>query len=163
MQSRFAAASARSLHPVCRNISTAGSLLSFQQKSRFQDFDALLASYEPCFFPYEGISTFRVAEGDEYVLILFYRAELVGSSSSPAADLLCEWHSATDSMEERLESCVCWMRVQDVSPEVGLFFGYPPEDVRGHHAAGSRTRFTSEWKTSRTRPQAASGLRRHRP
>ena len=42
---------------------TAGSLLSFQ-KSRFQDFDALLVSYEPC-FSCKGISTFRVAEGEE--------------------------------------------------------------------------------------------------
>ena len=112
---------------------TAGSLLSFQ-KSRFQDFDALLASYEPC-FSCKGISTFRVAEGEEYVLILFYRAELVARALAvpQAQDLLCEaGYRITDSMEERLEFLRLRMRVRKtLPPEIGLFLGYPPEDVRG--------------------------------
>ena len=112
---------------------TAGSLLSFQ-KSRFQDFDALLASYEPC-FSCKGISTFRVAEGEEYVLILFYRAELVARALAvpQAQDLLCEaGYRITDSMEERLEFLRLRMRVRKtLPPESGLFLGYPPEDVRG--------------------------------
>ena len=41
------------------------SLLSFRRSS-FDDFDALLASYAPC-FRCKGISTFRVVEGTEYV------------------------------------------------------------------------------------------------
>ena len=102
---------------------TAGSLLSFQ-KSRFQDFDALLASYEPC-FSCKGISTFRVAEGEEYVLILFYRTELVARALAvPAAqDILCEaGYRITDSMEERLEFLRLRMRVRKtLPPEVGLF------------------------------------------
>ena len=112
---------------------TAGSLLSFQ-KSRFQDFYALLASYEPC-FSCKGISTFRVAEGEEYVLILFYRAELVARALAvpQAQDLLCEaGYRITDSMEERLEFLRLRMRVRKtLPPEIGLFLGYPPEDVRG--------------------------------
>ena len=112
---------------------TAGSLLSFQ-KSRFQDFDALLASYEPC-FSCKGISTFRVAEGEEYVLILFYRAELVSRAlaAPQAQDILCgAGYRLTDSMEERLEFLRLRMRVRKtLPPEVGLFLGYPPEDVEG--------------------------------
>ncbi len=50
----------------------AASLLSFQ-KSRFEDFDALLDSYQNC-FTCKGISIYRLSEGEEYVLILFYRA-----------------------------------------------------------------------------------------
>ena len=111
---------------------TAGSLLSFQ-KSRFQDFKALLASYEPC-FSCKGISTFRVAEGEEYVLILFYRAELVARALSvpEAQTILCEaGYRITDSMEERLEFLRLRMRVpKTLPPEVGLFLGYPPADVR---------------------------------
>lgn len=52
-----------------------GSLLSFR-KSRFRDFDRLLASYEPC-FRCKGISVFRVTEGEEYVLLLFYRRHVL--------------------------------------------------------------------------------------
>ena len=112
---------------------TAGSLLSFQ-KSRFQDFDALLASYEPC-FSCKGISTFRVAEGEEYVLILFYRAELVARALAvpQAQDLLCEaGYRITDSMEERLEFLRLRMRVRKtLPPELGRFLGDAPEDVCG--------------------------------
>ena len=111
---------------------TAGSLLSFQ-KSRFQDFEALLASYEPC-FSCKGISMFRVAEGVEYVLILFYRAELVVRALAvpKAQEILCgAGYRLTDSMEERLEFLRLRMRVRKtLPPEIGLFLGYPPEDVR---------------------------------
>ena len=111
---------------------TAGSLLSFQ-KSRFQDFEALLASYEPC-FSCKGISMFRVAEGEEYVLILFYREELVSRALAvpKAQEILCEaGYRLTDSMEDRLEFLRLRMRVRKtLPPEVGLFLGYPPEDVR---------------------------------
>jgi len=50
----------------------AACLLSFQ-KSRFEDFEGLLASYLPC-FRCKGISVFRLSEGSEFVLLLFYRA-----------------------------------------------------------------------------------------
>ena len=112
---------------------TAGSLLSFQ-KSRFQDFDALRASYEPC-FSCKGISTFRGAEGEEYLRNILYRAELVARALAvpQAQDLLCEaGYRITDSMEERLEFLRLRMRVRKtLPPEIGLFLGYPPEDVRG--------------------------------
>jgi len=112
---------------------TAGSLLSFQ-KSRFQDFDALLAAYEPC-FSCKGISMFCVAEGEEYVLLLFYRAELVARAleAPQAQDILCEaGYRIAESMEERLEFLRLRMRVRKtLPPEIGLFLGYPPEDVRG--------------------------------
>ena len=93
----------------------------------------MLASYEPC-FSCKGISTFRVAEGEEYVLILFYRAELVARAlATPAAQTtLCEaGYRMTDSMEEHLAFLRLRMRVRKtLPPEVGLFLGYPPEDVR---------------------------------
>ena len=57
--------------PVLLGIKTAN-LLSFR-KSCFEDFDALLASYTTC-FRCKGISVFRLSEGSEFVLLLFYRA-----------------------------------------------------------------------------------------
>ena len=117
----------------------AGSLLSFQ-KSRFQDFDALLAAYEPC-FSCKGISTFRVAEGEEYVLILFYRAELVARALAvPAAqDILCgAGYRITDSMEERLEFLRLRMRVRKT---------LPPEDVRAFiERRGQDFVYSGYWK-----------------
>ena len=49
----------------------AACLLSFR-RSAFEDFDALLAKYEPC-LNCKGIEVFRVVEGEEFVLLLFYR------------------------------------------------------------------------------------------
>ena len=47
-------------------------LLSFR-KDRFEDFEGLLASYAPCFHC-KGITVCRLAEGEAFVLLLFYRA-----------------------------------------------------------------------------------------
>ena len=110
----------------------------------------MLASYEPC-FSCKGISTFRVAEGSEYVLILFYRAELVARAlAAPQAQtLLCEaGYRIADSMEEHLEFLRLRMRVRKtLPPEVGLFLGYPPEDVREFIARrGQDFVYSGYWK-----------------
>ena len=117
-----------------------GSLLSFQ-KSRFDDFEALLASYEPC-FSCKGISMFRLAEGEEYVLILFYRAPLLMCAlrAPRAQEVLCGvGYRVSDSMEDCLDFLRLRMRVRKtLPPEVGLFLGYPPEDVCGFIARRGR-------------------------
>ena len=109
------------------------SLVSFQ-KSKFTDFDALLGSYETC-FACKGISVFRVAEGEEYVLILFYRAADLAASlqKASAKDLLVECgYRVDDSLMDKLEFLRLRMRLRKTFPhEIGLFLGYPPEDVRG--------------------------------
>ena len=67
--------------------------------------------------------------------MLFYREELVARALAvPQSQYLrCEaGYSITDSMEERLEFLRLRMRVRKtLPPEIGLFLGYPPEDVRG--------------------------------
>ena len=55
----------------------AASLVSFQ-KDRFDDFDAQLADYEPC-FACHGISVFRLLDEDNRALVLFYRADVLGT------------------------------------------------------------------------------------
>ena len=124
-------------------------LVSFQ-KSRFEDFDALLESYASC-FECKGITPVRLTEGEEYVLILFYRAELVARALTvPAAqDILCgAGYRITDSMEDRLEFLRLRMRVRKtLPPEVGLFLGYPPEDVRAFiERRGQDFVYSGYWK-----------------
>lgn len=51
----------------------AASLVAFQ-KNRFDDFDAQLADYEPC-FACHGISVFRLLDEESRSLVLFYRAD----------------------------------------------------------------------------------------
>ena len=113
------------LRPAC--------LLSFQ-KSRFEDFEGLLASYLPC-FQCKGISVFRLSEGDEFVLLLFYRAGLLEKvmRQRAAQEILLEMgYREGESLTDMLEYLRSRMQVRKSFPhEVGLFLGYPPADVRG--------------------------------
>lgn len=108
-------------------------LLSFQ-KSKYEDFEGMLSSYQPC-FNCKGISIFRLSEGHEYVLLLFYRAEKVAKylEEPGAAALLTELgYREEETLEEKLEYLRLRMRMQKSFPhEVGLFLGYPSADVRG--------------------------------
>ncbi len=113
------------LRPAC--------LLSFQ-KSRFEDFEGLLASYLPC-FQCKGISVFRLSEGAEFVLLLFYRAALLEKvmRQRAAQEILLEMgYREGESLADMLEYLRSRMQVRKSFPhEVGLFLGYPPADVRG--------------------------------
>lgn len=124
-------------------------LLSFR-KSEFEDFDAMLASFLPC-FRCKGISVFRLVEGEEYVLVLFYRARSLArymkradvrmllaacgyDDGAPLGELLAE-------LQRRMEC------KKTFPHEIGLFLGYPPEDVRGfmeHH--GKDCALSGYWK-----------------
>jgi hypothetical protein len=108
-------------------------LLSFQ-KSRFEDFEELLASYLPC-FECKGISVFRLSEGAEFVLLLFYRQKALEKSlqAPKARTLLREMgYREGESLAEMLEFLHARMEMRKSFPhEVGLFLGYPPADVRG--------------------------------
>ena len=113
------------LRPAC--------LLSFQ-KSKFEDFEGLLASYLPC-FSCKGISVFRLSEGEEYVLLLFYRASALDKvlRQPEVQGLLLEMgYKEGESLREMLEYLHARMEMKKSFPhEVGLFLGYPPADVRG--------------------------------
>ncbi len=125
------------------------SLLSFQ-KSKYQDFNALLASYEAC-FRCNGISVCRLAEGEEYILVLFYRAKALEASvsSSGAREILqrCSYPENA-SLSELLAELQLRMHLKKTFPhEVGLFLGYPPEDVRGFmEHKGQDFAYSGYWK-----------------
>lgn len=109
------------------------SLVSFQ-KSRFEDFDALLDSYATC-FDCKGITPVRLAEGEEYVLMLFYRERLLKRilKQPTVLSLLARFgYRAGDTLPAHLDYLSMRIRLQKSFPhEVGLFLGYPPEDVEG--------------------------------
>jgi len=109
------------------------SLVSFR-KSKFEDFDALLDSYRTC-FSCKGISFCRLAEGEEYVLILFYRPGVLATrlASEKVRGLLDRYgYGGMLTVEEMLSELKRRMQKKLTFPhEIGLFLGYPPEDVRG--------------------------------
>ena len=127
----------------------AASLLSFH-KRKFHDFNALLASYEPC-FRCKGVSIFRVSEGEDYVLILFYRAgALWRELEQPRAkELLVRCgYRVEDTLQKKLEHLRLRMTMCKSFPhEIGLFLGYPPEDVAGFiDNRGQNFCYSGYWK-----------------
>ena len=125
------------------------SLLSFR-RDRFDDFEGLLASYKAC-FSCKGIEVFRVAEGEAYTLLLFYRAACLRRHLEQAEvrDLLQAYGYPCD---EGLDVCLAHLRLRmqlqkSFPHEIGLFHGYPPEDVRGFIENETRNyKFTGYWK-----------------
>jgi len=126
-----------------------GSMLSFH-RSKFQDFDRLLASYEKCFLC-KGISLFRLVEGAEFVLILFYREnDLKEALEKPMTQKLLSRYGyrSEGALHEKLEHLRYRMRKMNSFPhEVGLFLGYPPEDVAGFiEHRGQSFSYSGYWK-----------------
>ena len=115
----------------------AASLVSFQ-KDRFDDFDAQLADYEPC-FACHGISVFRLLDEENRALVLFYQADVLDTilRRRGARMLLRRYgYRPSDSLSAMLGRLR--RRVQSSAiagagfpHEIGLFLGYPPHDVRG--------------------------------
>ena len=111
----------------------AASLVAFQ-KNRFDDFDAQLADYEPC-FACHGVSIFRLLDEESRVLVLFYRADALDRLlRRRAARMLLRRYGyrPSDSLSTMLDRLR--QRVQSGAGfphEIGLFLGYPPHDVRG--------------------------------
>ena len=124
-------------------------LVSFR-KSRFEDFDGLLASYQAC-FDCKGISFRRLAEGEESVLILFYRARALEAflSSSEVRTLLDRYgYGKMASLAEMLSELKRRIQKRMAFPhEIGLFLGYPPEDVQGFiENGGQHFAYSGYWK-----------------
>ena len=115
----------------------AASLVSFQ-KDRFDDFDAQLADYEPC-FACHGISMFRLLDEENRALVLFYRADSLDVilRRRDAQTLLRRYgYRPSDSLPMMLRRLHRRVRLNAGASagfphEIGLFLGYPPHDVRG--------------------------------
>ena len=125
------------------------SLVSFR-KSKFEDFDVLLSSYKAC-FACKGISFCYLVENEEYALILFYRAGAMREclASEKVRALLERYgYGRMASLEEMLSELERRMQDRMTFPhEVGLFLGYPPEDVQGFIENGGQCfAYSGYWK-----------------
>lgn len=122
------------------------SSLIFFRKSSFGDFERLLASYEPC-LSCKGISVYHVSEGAEYVLLLFYRKEAVWHHlrGEKSMQLLERYGYRREDMLHHLRMR---MQMRKTFPhEIGLFLGYPPEDVAGFiKYKGQNFCYSGYWK-----------------
>ena len=121
-------------------------LLSFR-KDRFEDFDALLASYAPCFHC-KGITVRQLAEGEVYVLLLFYRAaRLLKKPQARALLGRCGYDGAAP-LDALLAELARRIERQKTFPhEIGLFLGYPPGDVAGFiEHRGQQFALSGYWK-----------------
>ena len=108
-----------------------GSLVSFK-KSDFDDFDFLLSSYRRC-FARKGISLCVLSENKEYAHIFFYRKPLLEKAlkNENARKILLSLGYPQNILLsiDYLKRKYC---ARGVFPhEIGLFLGYPPEDVKG--------------------------------
>lgn len=135
-------------------------LLSFK-KSQFEDFDAMLASFTPC-FRCKGISVLRLVEGEEYVLVLFYRARRIARfvKRADARALLRSCGYDDDApLSVLLAELQRRMEIKKTFPhEIGIFLGYPPEDVRGFiEHRGKDFALSGYWKVYGN-PDAARAL-----
>ena len=115
----------------------AASLVAFQ-KDRFDDLDAQLADYEPC-FACHGISVFRLLDEENRALVLFYRADVLDTilRRREAQMLLRRYgYRPSDSLFAMIGRLQRRVRLYastgtGLPHEIGLFLGYPPHDVRG--------------------------------
>ena len=137
------------LRPAC--------LLSFQQ-SKFTDFEGMLAEYQHC-FQCKGIAQCRLAEGEEYVMILFYRSAALARMLwlPESAALLQELgYPVKGSLHDMLAELKFLISTNMTFPhEIGLFLGYPVADVRGfmeHH--GHDYSCNGYWKVYANEAQA---------
>ena len=135
-------------------------LLTFR-KSQFEDFDAMLASFLPCFHC-KGISVLRLVDGEEYVLLFFYRARRLARYVKRAdARMLLKACGYDDGapLWELLAELQRRLQIKKSFPhEIGLFLGYPVEDVRGFIDHGGKDcALAGHWKVYGN-PEAARAI-----
>lgn len=109
-----------------------GSLISFKKKN-FENFENLLLAYKKC-FACKGISIYILSENFEYAHIFFYREELLKKAleNETAKKILLSRGYSLFSLSfvlAKLKQNFC--EKDDFPHEIGLFLGYPPEDVKG--------------------------------
>ena len=124
-------------------------LITFR-RSRFYDFDAMLESYAPC-FQCKGISMFRVSEKNGLTVVLFYRADAIEEElKQPGAQAILRRYGYP--LQGSLVGMLYHLRNRIESEktfphEIGLFLGYPPEDVEGFiRHKGKDYRCCGYWK-----------------
>ncbi|MBP3723366.1 MAG: DUF3793 family protein [Selenomonadaceae bacterium] len=108
-----------------------GSLVSFK-KSDFDDFDFLLSSYRRC-FACKGISVCILSENKEYAHIFLYRRSLLEEAlkNEIAREILLSLGYPQNIFLSLAYLKRRYSKDGAFPHEIGLFLGYPPEDVKG--------------------------------
>ena len=126
----------------------AASLISFQ-KAEYEDFDALMASYMPCFHCV-GLQVYRLSDSEDRALVLIYRpSDLQHILRDPMAErLLASYGYASSDAPSALARLAVRMETCGAFPhEVGIFLGYPPSDVEAFIAHRGKNFISSGyWK-----------------
>lgn len=127
----------------------AASLVCFQ-KADFEDFYGLLEEYKYCFCC-KGISLFQLRETEKHIFMLFYRASTLKLlfRQTRARKLLRQFgYEDGWKLHELLERLQLRMSGQQGFPhEIGLFLGYPVEDVEGFiEHSGKHCIYSGYWK-----------------
>ena len=124
------------------------SLISFR-KDKFTDFDGLLAAYLPC-FACKGISVYTLQENAANILLLFFRSKTMEKTLRDGGrrDLLTAYgYNADSSLAELLAELKRRMTQGNFPHEIGLFLGYPPQDVQGFiEQKGRGFSYSGYWK-----------------
>lgn len=127
----------------------AANLISIPKK-KFDDFTALFRTYEPC-LRCKGVFLATLSESPHYKVVLLYRRraliEMLDDSRNMAMLKSIGYH-ASNSPEEQLAYLNVRMRLKKTFPhEIGLFLGYPYEDVAGFMAdGGKKCKVSGYWK-----------------
>lgn len=109
-----------------------GSLLSFP-KNKFEDFKRLLNSYKTCFLC-KGITICPMIESERYISVFFFRKKLleIALEDSLALKILKDaGYGENWDLDLKLALLKERMKKGPFPHEIGLFLGYPPQDVLG--------------------------------
>ena len=127
----------------------AGSMVAMRVSSH-KSIEAFFAEYQEC-FKVHGIEYMKLTEQKQHVLVLIYRPdmlsrmlrrpmarEILGSYGYPVNDSL---KAMLNHLQKRIDSC------SGFPHEIGLFLGYPPQDVQGFiRHKGHNFLFCGFWK-----------------
>lgn len=97
-----------------------------------------------------GITTEPLCECEKYALILVYREKLLRAAITPEAESFLEKYGyrAGGTLEEKLSTLKSRLPGRGKFPhEIGLFLGYPLEDVKGFiYSGGGPCKLCGAWK-----------------
>lgn len=127
----------------------AASMVAFSCQSK-EMVEFWLNYYKNC-FKANGLNYLVLRKQKKHVLVLLYQPDVLMQLLQvlPAKKLLgqCGYDAAASLDELLAQLCYRFQTVESVPHEIGLFLGYPPNDVAGFiHNKGQNYIFTGYWK-----------------
>ncbi len=102
------------------------------------------------FFRPKGLKAIPLSLGNDRMMLYLYRPDMLKHdlSAKAARELLSAWGYKPESVEGCLACLIRRIKEKkDFPHEIGLFLGYPPEDVKGFILNGGRNcKYVGIWK-----------------